>query len=126
MNAGYTAILDVILDRQQALGLDPIDVNIPGNSSRTGGTPATLPYPSKKSVAERIGKTEKTQQHRIAKGSARRSAAASALRSSVSAEVFDGQILTRTTIERQLPRASYLGQNTQPITRNEGGCPSRR
>jgi hypothetical protein len=67
MDAGYTVIPAVILDRQQALGLDPVDVNILLQLLTHWWKADNLPYPSKKSIAERIGKTEKTVQRRIAK-----------------------------------------------------------
>ena len=67
MDAGYTVIPAVILDRQQALGLDPVDVNILLQLFTHWWKADNLPYPSKKSIAERIGKTEKTVQRRIAK-----------------------------------------------------------
>lgn len=67
MDAGYTVIPDVILDRQRALGLDPIDVNILLQLLTHWWKADNLPYPSKKSIAERIGKTEKAVQRRIAK-----------------------------------------------------------
>lgn len=64
MDAGYTVIPDVILDRQQALGLDPVDVNILLQLLTYWWKADNLPYPSKKSIAERI---EKTVQRRIAR-----------------------------------------------------------
>jgi biotin operon repressor len=67
MDAGYTVIPAVILDRQQALLLDPVDVNILLQLLTHWWKADNLPYPSKKSIAERIGKTEKTVQRRIAK-----------------------------------------------------------
>jgi hypothetical protein len=67
MDAGYTVIPAVILDRQQALGLDPVDVNILLQLLTHWWKAENLPYPSKKSIAERIGKTEKTVQRRIAR-----------------------------------------------------------
>jgi predicted transcriptional regulator len=67
MDAGYTVIPAVILDRQQALGLDPVDVNILLQLFTHWWKADNLPFPSKKSIAERIGKTEKTVQRRIAR-----------------------------------------------------------
>jgi len=67
MDAGYTVIPDVILDRQQALGLDPVDVNILLQLLTHWWKADNLPYPSKRSIAERIGKTEKTVQRHIAR-----------------------------------------------------------
>jgi hypothetical protein len=65
--AGYTVIPAVILDRQQALLLDPVDVNILLQLLTHWWKADNLPCPSKKLFAERIGKTAKTVQRRIAK-----------------------------------------------------------
>lgn len=67
MDAGYAVIPAVILDRQQGLGLEPIDVNILLQLISYWWKADNLPYPSKKSIAERIGKSEKTVQRRVAK-----------------------------------------------------------
>jgi hypothetical protein len=48
MDAGYTVIPAVILDRQQALGLDPVDVNILLQLITHWWKADNLPYPSKK------------------------------------------------------------------------------
>jgi hypothetical protein len=66
MDAGWTVIPSVILDRQQALGLDPTDVNILLHLAKYWWEKERLPYPSKKAIAECMGVSESTVQRRIA------------------------------------------------------------
>jgi len=66
MEAGWTVIPSVILQRQQALRLDPVDVNIVLHLLRHWWKPTKLPYPSKATIAQCIGRSESIVQKRIA------------------------------------------------------------
>jgi DNA-binding Lrp family transcriptional regulator len=67
MDAGWTAMPSVILDRQQALGLDAVDVNILMHLAKHWWEKDRLPFPTKKAIAECIGVSKSTVQRRIAK-----------------------------------------------------------
>jgi DNA-binding transcriptional regulator YhcF (GntR family) len=64
--AGWTAIPNVIFERAQALGLEPMDIVIILNLAGYWWKAGNDPYPSKKSLATAIGVTERTVQRRIA------------------------------------------------------------
>lgn len=66
MDAGWTVIPSVILERQQALGLSPVDVNILLHLARHWWEKDRLPYPSKKAIADCMGMSQSTIQRRIA------------------------------------------------------------
>ncbi|MGI9401037.1 MAG: hypothetical protein ACR2O0_07280 [Rhizobiaceae bacterium] len=66
MAAGFTVIPNIILERQKALGLDPLDVNILVYLSTYWWTADGLPRPSKKTIAEAVGRDPRTVQRRIA------------------------------------------------------------
>ena len=66
MNAGWTVIPSVFLERQQALGLDPVDINIILQLARYWWYKEQPPYPSKKAIAECIGRSKSTVRKRIA------------------------------------------------------------
>jgi len=66
MNAGWTVIPSVILERQQALGLDALDINIILHLVRHWWYSEKPPYPTKKTIAECIGVDESTVRRRIA------------------------------------------------------------
>lgn len=66
MTAGWTAIPSVILERQQALGLNALDVNILLHIARHWWRADELPFPSKTSIAECIGVNPRTVQRHIA------------------------------------------------------------
>ena len=66
MSGGWTAIPSIILERQDALGLEPIDINIIMQLSRYWWTKDNLPHPSKSTLAKCIGKSESTIRRRIA------------------------------------------------------------
>jgi hypothetical protein len=66
MDAGWTVIPSVILDRQQALGLEPADVNILLHLAKYWWEKDRLPFPSKRAIAECMGVSESTVQRRIA------------------------------------------------------------
>src|SRR5436309_210924 len=66
MDAGWTVIPSVILERQQALGLTALDVNVLLHLARHWWEKDRLPFPSKKTIAECMGVSESTVQRRIA------------------------------------------------------------
>jgi len=65
--AGWTAIPSVIFERQYALGLDPLDLNIILHLAGYWWTAGNSPHPSKKTIAAAIGVDPRTVQRRIAK-----------------------------------------------------------
>lgn len=66
MDAGWTCVPSVIIERQQALGLDPIDINILMHLAAHWWTDDNRPYPSKVTIAEALDVTPRTVQRRIA------------------------------------------------------------
>lgn len=66
MAAGWTAIPSVIIERQKALGLDALDMNILLHLSTYWWTPDNKPHPAKKTIAEAVGVEPRTVQRRIA------------------------------------------------------------
>jgi DNA-binding Lrp family transcriptional regulator len=64
--AGWTAIPNVIFQRQRALGLDSVDINILLQLAAYWWTPGNHPFPSKARIAEAIGIDPRTVQRRIA------------------------------------------------------------
>jgi len=66
MSAGWTALPSVIIERQQAIGLDPLDINIILILANYWWYAERLPYPTKKSIAETMGVNPATVQRRIA------------------------------------------------------------
>lgn len=66
IEAGYTILPSILITRQKALGLDPIHINILLVLMTYWWTADTLPYPSKKTMAEIIGVDESTVRRRIA------------------------------------------------------------
>jgi DNA-binding Lrp family transcriptional regulator len=63
---GFTPIPSIILERQEALGLDPVDLNIILQLAYHWRERERLPYPSKNTLAKRIGISARTVQRRIA------------------------------------------------------------
>lgn len=66
MEAGWTVLPSIILERQRALGLDPVDVNILLHLARHWWHADTLPHPSKRTVAECMNIDVSTVRRRIA------------------------------------------------------------
>jgi DNA-binding transcriptional MocR family regulator len=66
MDAGWTVFPSVILERQQALGLDSIDINIIFHLVRHWWYSDKPPYPSKRTIAECMGIDESTVRKHIA------------------------------------------------------------
>lgn len=67
MKAGWCLLPTVILDRQQALGLSPTDVNILLHIIKHWWHAERLPFPSKRAIAECMGVHPSTVQRRIRK-----------------------------------------------------------
>ena len=67
IDAGWVAFPSVFLQRQQALGLDPLDVNILLQLADHWWERDNLPFPSKKTLADRIGVKPRTIQRHIAR-----------------------------------------------------------
>jgi hypothetical protein len=65
-SSGWTAIPNVIIQRQKALGLSPLDVNILLQLFAYWWEPDNLPHPSKGTIAAAIGVHPRTVQKRIA------------------------------------------------------------
>ena len=66
MKAGWTVLPNVIIERQQALGLDSLDMNILLHLASYWWTAEGKPHPSKKTIAAAIGVDPRTVQRRIA------------------------------------------------------------
>jgi hypothetical protein len=65
MDAGWTAIPSIILDKQHALGLDPVDVNILLQLAKHWWFTENLPHPSKATLAELMNIDPSTVRRRI-------------------------------------------------------------
>ena len=65
MRSGWTALPSVIIERQKALGLDALDMNIILHLTTYWWERDNKPHPSKKTIAEAIGVTPRTVQRRI-------------------------------------------------------------
>src|SRR5262245_14645826 len=66
MRAGWTVIPNIIFERQQALGLGPIDINILLHIVSYWWEPHNKPHPSKTAIASAIGVDPRTVQRHIA------------------------------------------------------------
>lgn len=67
MDAGWTAIPAVIIERQAALGLDALDVNILLHLANHWWTADNKPHPAKGTIAKAVGVDPRTVQRHIAK-----------------------------------------------------------
>jgi hypothetical protein len=67
MEAGWTVLPSVILERQHALGLDAVDLNIILHLARHWWYSDNPPHPSKKTIAECMGIDQSTVRRRIAR-----------------------------------------------------------
>lgn len=65
MEAGFTVLPSVIIERQRALGLDALDVNILLHLAMYWWTPDNKPHPSVGTIAAALNVTERTVQRRI-------------------------------------------------------------
>ena len=66
MDAGWTAIPTVVFERQKALGLDALDVNILLHLAAYWWTPDNKPHPAKGTIAAAINVAPRTVQRHIA------------------------------------------------------------
>ncbi|MGR9438406.1 helix-turn-helix domain-containing protein (plasmid) [Rhizobium leguminosarum] len=66
MSAGWSAFPNIIIERQRALGLEPLDINIILHLTQYWWTADNLPHPSVATIATAIGVTPRTIQKRIA------------------------------------------------------------
>ncbi|MDN8084111.1 helix-turn-helix domain-containing protein [Burkholderia multivorans] len=64
--AGWTSFPNIIFERQQALGLTPLDINILLHLAGYWWRPGENAHPSKATIAKAIGVTARTVQKRIA------------------------------------------------------------
>lgn len=64
--AGWVALPSIILERQEALGLDAMDINIILHIAKHWFEPSNLPHPSKGSIAKAMQVTPRAVQKRIA------------------------------------------------------------
>jgi DNA-binding transcriptional ArsR family regulator len=67
MEAGWTVLPSIILEKQDALGLDPIDVNILLQLARHWWYSDNPPHPSKATIAKCIGVDPSTVRRHIAR-----------------------------------------------------------
>src|ERR1700730_19219253 len=65
IDAGWNAIPSVIIEKQHALGLDAIDMNIVVHLSNYWWVKGNLPRPSVKTIATAVGIKPRTVQKRI-------------------------------------------------------------
>lgn len=66
MDAGWIAFPSILVEKQQALLLSPLDVNILLHLASYWWTAENKPYPSKKTIADALGVKPRTVQRRIA------------------------------------------------------------
>lgn len=66
MATGWSAFPNIIIEKQQALGLDALDMNIIIHLVQYWWLPDNLPHPSVETIAKAIGVTPRTIQKRIA------------------------------------------------------------
>lgn len=65
-SVGWVALPTIILEKQKALGLAPLDLNILLQIAKYWWEPGNLPHPSKRTIADAIGVDPRTVQRRIA------------------------------------------------------------
>lgn len=66
IKAGFTVLPNVLFERQQALGLDPLDINIILHIASYWWSEGSKPHPSKATIATAIGVKPRSVQRRIA------------------------------------------------------------
>ncbi|MUT27294.1 hypothetical protein A9K71_23335 [Mesorhizobium sp. WSM3873] len=66
MATGWSAFPNIIIEKQQALGLDALDMNIIIHLVQYWWLPENVPHPSVETIAKAIGVTTRTIQKRIA------------------------------------------------------------
>ncbi|PHS25982.1 MAG: helix-turn-helix domain-containing protein [Robiginitomaculum sp.] len=67
MATGWTVIPNIIIERQQALGLDAVDINILLHLAMYWWSADSKPHPSKSTLAKAIGLDPRTIQRHIAR-----------------------------------------------------------
>ena len=67
IKAGWTAIPSIVLEKQDALGLDAVDVNILMHRIRHWWYRDNLPYPAKKTIAKCMGVNVSTIRRHVAR-----------------------------------------------------------
>jgi DNA-binding MarR family transcriptional regulator len=67
MQAGWIAFPNIIIERQAALGLDPVEVNIILHLAQYWWTSENLPHPSIETIAKALGMKPRGIQKRIAR-----------------------------------------------------------
>lgn len=72
MDAGWTAIPSLLIERQEDLGLDAVDMNIIIHLASYWWRADNLPHPSVERIAAAVGVTGRTVQKRIARMERRR------------------------------------------------------
>ena len=60
VNIGWTGVPNILIERQQALGLKPLEVNILLILLRYWWDASTPPYPSKRTIGDMVDKDEST------------------------------------------------------------------
>lgn len=65
MDAGWSTVPNIIIEKQEALGLDALDMNIILHLVQYWWIPDNLPHPSVATIAKAIGVTPRTVQKRI-------------------------------------------------------------
>lgn len=65
MDAGYTLVPNVLIERQRALGLDSVDLNILLVILSHWWTPDSRAFLAKETIGEAVGKSARTVQRRI-------------------------------------------------------------
>lgn len=129
MEAGWTAIPSIILEKQHALGLDAVDVNILLHLARHWWYREKPPHPSKASIAECLRVDPSTVRRHIAAmeaaGFIRRE---SRFKPSGGQENnryhFDGLIQQATPFAEEAIRERKQQQNERVVRRRRKGSPS--
>lgn len=67
MDVGWIALPSVIIDQQAELGLEPIDINIILHLAKYWWSEDNPPYPTKKTLADKMNRHPSTIQKRIAR-----------------------------------------------------------
>lgn len=65
MDAGWNVIPNIIIEKQEALGLGPIDMNIIVHLSHYWWNKEDLPHPTVATIAKAIGVSERTVQKHV-------------------------------------------------------------
>ncbi|RYZ11198.1 MAG: helix-turn-helix domain-containing protein [Myxococcaceae bacterium] len=65
LQAGWTAVPSILLEKQHALGLRPVDINVLLQLLRHWWNADQKPYPSKETIAQAMGVTARTVQRSI-------------------------------------------------------------